>query len=82
VAQALRVSPASLHFRRSFGPEDRELRISLVNETSAVSLSSLPDSVSWGLESNGKFSVSSLYRKINQAPAFPMNLCCGVPSCL
>jgi hypothetical protein len=42
-----------------------------VNETSAVSLSSLPDSVSWGLESNGKFSVSSLYRKINQGPSLP-----------
>jgi hypothetical protein len=27
--------------------------------------------VSWGLESNGKFSVSSLYRKINQGPNLP-----------
>jgi hypothetical protein len=69
VAQAIPVSPASLHFCRSFGHEDRELWISLVNETSAVSLSSLPDSVSWGLESNGKFSVSSLYRKIT--PSLP-----------
>jgi hypothetical protein len=27
--------------------------------------------VSWGLESNGKFSVSSLYHKINQGPSLP-----------
>jgi hypothetical protein len=65
VALALPVSPISLRFRRSFGPEDLELWSALVRETSAISLSLLPDSVSWGLESNGKFSVSSLYRKIN-----------------
>jgi hypothetical protein len=43
----------------------------MVHETSAVSLSTLPDLVSWGLENNGKFSVSSLYRKINQGPSLP-----------
>jgi hypothetical protein len=71
VAHALPVSPSSFLFRRSFGPEDLELWSLLVRETSAVSLSPLPDSVSWGLESNGKFSVSSLYRKINQGPSLP-----------
>jgi hypothetical protein len=71
VALALPVSPISLRFRRSFGPKDLELWSALVRETSAISLSLLPDSVSWGLESNGKFSVSSLYRKINQGPSLP-----------
>jgi hypothetical protein len=71
VAHALPVSPSSLHFWRSFGPEDRELWSSLVHETSVVSLSLLPDSASWGLESNDKFLVSSLYRKINQGPSLP-----------
>jgi hypothetical protein len=71
VALALPVSPASLSFRRSFGPEELELWTALVQETSVVSLSTLPDSVSWGLESNGKFSVSSIYRKINQGPSLP-----------
>jgi hypothetical protein len=71
VAHALPVSPNSLQFRCSFGPDDLELWASLVLQTNSVTRSLLPDSVSWGLENNGKFSVSSLYRKINQGPSLP-----------
>jgi hypothetical protein len=71
VVLALPVSPISLYFCRSFGPEELELWSALVSETSAVSLSILPDSMSWGLENNGKFSVSSLYCNINQGPSLP-----------
>jgi hypothetical protein len=69
VAHALPVSANSLQFWRSFVPDDLELWASLVLETNSVTLSLLLDSVSWGLESDGKYLVSSLYRKINQGPS-------------
>jgi hypothetical protein len=71
VAEALPVSAASLQFRRSFGPMELDLWSALVQETSRVDLSSTEDSVRWDLEPNGRFSVSSLYRKINQGPSLP-----------
>jgi hypothetical protein len=42
-----------------------------VQETSSVDLSNTSDSVHWMLEPNGRFSVSSLYQKINQGPSLP-----------
>jgi hypothetical protein len=71
VAEALPVSATSLQFRRSFGPLELDLWAALVQETSSVELSSTEDSVRWDLEPNGRFSVSSLYHKINQGPSLP-----------
>jgi hypothetical protein len=71
VADAMPMLATSLHFHRSFGPVELELWAALVQETSSVDLSNSSDSVRWTLESNGRFSVSSLYRKINQGPSLP-----------
>jgi hypothetical protein len=71
VADALLVSATSLQFRRSFGPVELDLWAALVQETSSVELSNNGDTVRWSLEPNGKFSVSSLYQKINQGPSLP-----------
>jgi hypothetical protein len=71
VAQGLPISPNSLQFRCSFGPEELDLWSSLLLETNSCGLSPYPDSVYWGLQNNGRFSVFSLYRKINQGPSLP-----------
>jgi hypothetical protein len=69
VAQALSISPATLQFRRSFGPKEVDAWELLVQDLQQVHLSSEVDQVKWALEPHGKFSVSSLYRKINQGPS-------------
>jgi hypothetical protein len=71
VADALPVSATSLQFCRSFGPAELELWAALVQETSSVDLSNTSDAVRWKLGPNGRFSVSSLYQKINQGPSMP-----------
>jgi hypothetical protein len=71
VADAMPVSATLLQFCRSFGPVELELWAALVQETSSVDLSNISDSVCWTLEPNGRFSVSSLYRKINQVLSLP-----------
>jgi hypothetical protein len=71
VADALPVSATSLQFRRSFGPVELDLWAALVQEISSVELSNNGDIVRWTLEPNGRFSVSSLYKKINQGPSLP-----------
>jgi hypothetical protein len=43
----------------------------LVHETSGVELTLAPNAVVWALENNGRFSISSLYRNINQGPSLP-----------
>jgi hypothetical protein len=42
-----------------------------VQDLLQVQLSTDADQVKWALEPGGKFSVSSLYRKINQGPSLP-----------
>jgi hypothetical protein len=69
VVDAMPVLANSLQFRRSFGPVELELWAALVQETSSVGLSNTLDAVRWMLEPNGRFSMSSLYRKINQGPS-------------
>jgi mannosylglycoprotein endo-beta-mannosidase len=71
VAEALPVSATLLQFRRSFGPVELDLWAALVQETSSVELSNIGDTVRWDLEPSGRFSVLSLYRKINQGPSLP-----------
>jgi hypothetical protein len=71
VAQALPVSPATLQFRRSFGPEELEAWELLLHELLQAQLTTDVDQVKWALEPGGKFFVSSLYRKINQGPSLP-----------
>jgi hypothetical protein len=78
VAQALPVSPNSLQFRRSFGPDDLDLWASLVLETNSFSIIQLPDSVSWGLESNGKFWYPTCTVRLTKALASLMRCSFGV----
>jgi hypothetical protein len=71
VAQAFPISPAAIQFRRSFGLEEVQAWERLVQELHHTNLSAECDQVSWALEPHGKFTVSSLYRKINQGPSLP-----------
>jgi hypothetical protein len=71
VAQALPVSPATLQFRRSFGPDEVDSWELLVQDLQQVHLSADVDQIKWALEPHGKFTVSSLYRKINRGPSLP-----------
>jgi hypothetical protein len=70
-AQVLPLSPNSLQFRRSFGSEELEAWDLVLQELQQLTLLEAPDSVSWALETSGRFSVSSLYHKINQGPSLP-----------
>jgi hypothetical protein len=71
VAQALPISPTTLQFRRSFRPEEMLAWELLVQDLHQLHPSAIDDQVKWALEPGGKFSISSLYHKINQGPSLP-----------
>ena len=56
-----------IHFRRNFGDEELTQWTALWDEIKDLSPTLEQDKVSWALESAGKFSVASLYRRFIQA---------------
>jgi hypothetical protein len=66
VSQLWRNGAWNIHFRRSFGPSERENWVTLLGELSAFLPSAGQDSVSWALEPSGRFSTKSLYQKLIQ----------------
>jgi hypothetical protein len=69
VAQALPISPATLQFRRSFGPEEVEAWELLVQDLRHVHLSTDADQVKWALEPGESFLSSRFTAKSIKAPA-------------
>jgi hypothetical protein len=69
VSQLWRNGSWNIHFRRSFGPSERENWVTLLGELTAFHPSEGQDSVSWALEPSGRFSTRSLYQKLVQGAA-------------
>lgn len=69
VSQAFEDGNWNVNFRRSFDHDDMVLWNSLKEELLSTRPSQGLDVMTWSLEPSGKFSVSSLYRRLNQGSA-------------
>jgi hypothetical protein len=66
ISQLYRDGRWNIRFRISFGREEHDNWLELLDELREVHISDFDDSVSWNLEPSGTFSTKSLYQRMIQ----------------
>jgi hypothetical protein len=66
VSQLYRDGRWNIRFRRSFGIEEQDSWLKLLDELREVHISGYDDSVSWNLDPSGNFSTKLLYQRMIQ----------------